>query len=153
LQSTPCLLDASPLELCPRVEHRAACQLGEWQVAQAIEGKLATYSDEAKQKGASMYVDEARTNLLHMQGVRLALSGDLAAAEKAFSEADDQLSYHNSFVGLFKLYNRLFLVETLLAQGRDAEGHQLLAKVRAVNPWLVASFEESGLKLMGLPRG
>jgi hypothetical protein len=88
-----------------------------------------------------------------MQGVRLALSGDLAGAEKTFTEVDGMLSYYNSFVGLFKLYNRLFLVETLLAQHRDAEAHQLLAKVRAVNPWLVARFEESGLKLMGLPRG
>ncbi len=153
LQTSPCVLDASPLDLCTRVEHRAACQLGDWPVAEAIEAKLQAYADESKAKGASMYVDEARTNLLHMQGVRLALSGDLAAAEKAFTEADGNLAYYNSFVGLFKLYNRLFLVETLLAQGRDAEAHQLLAKVRAVNPWLVASFEESGLKLMGLPRG
>jgi len=52
-----------------------------------------------------------------------------------------------------KLFNRLFLVETLLADGRDADAHKLLATVRAVNPWLVARFEESGLKMMGLPRG
>jgi tetratricopeptide (TPR) repeat protein len=153
LQSTPCMLDGSPADLCTQVEHRAACQLGEWQVAQAIETKLQAYVDETKAKSESMKVDEAKTTLLHMQGVRLALSGDLTAAEKAFSEVDDRISYHDSFVGLFKLYNRLFLVETLLAQGRDADAHQLLAKVRAVNPWLVASFEESGLKLMGLPRG
>ena len=150
-----CARDSSPLDICPRVGHRAACQLGDWDVAKAYEAKLEAYLNESKEKGESekMHADEARTNLLHMQGVRLALSGDLAGAEKAFTEVDGMLSYYNSFVGLFKLYNRLFLVETLLAQQRDAEAHQMLAKVRAVNPWLVARFEESGLKLMGLPRG
>ena len=153
LQTSPCVLDAEPTHIGSTVVHRAACQLGEWKVAQAIEDKASAYLDEKKGEGASMNLDEARPDLLNMQGVRLALSGDLTAAEKAFSEVDGMLAYYNSFVGLFKLYNRLFLVETLLAQGRDAEAHQLLAKVRAVNPWLVASFEESGLKLMGLPRG
>jgi len=153
LQSSPCLSDASMNDFCPRITHRAACQLGEWDVAQAIEAKLEAHRDEAKKKGEAMKVDEATPSLLHLQGVRLALSGDRAGAEKAFTEADAQLTYHNSFVGLFKLYNRLFLVETLLSQGRDAEAHQLLAKVRAVNPWLVTRFEEGDLTLLGLPRG
>jgi len=153
LQTSPCVLDASPVHIGSRVVHRAACQLGEWKVAQAIEDKASAYLDEMKGKGAAMDADEARLDLLNMQGVRLALSGDLTAAEKAFSEADANLAYHNSFVGVFKLVNRLFLVETLLAQGRDAEAHQLLAKVRAVNPWLVTHFEENGLAMLGLPRG
>lgn len=150
-----CISDSSPLDLCFLVGHRAACQLGDWQAALAAEDALEAYLNESKEKGGSekMRADEARTDLLHMQGVRLALSGDLAGAEKNFTEVDGMLSYYNSFVGLFKLYNRLYLVETLLAQHRDAEAHQMLAKVRAVNPWLVARFEESGLKLLGLPRG
>lgn len=150
-----CARDSSPLDLCPRVGHRAACQVGDWQAAQAAEDALEAYLNESKGKGESekMSADEVRANLLHMQGVRLALSGDLAGAEKAFAEVDGTLAYHNSFVGLFKLFNRLFLVETLLAQHRDAEAHQMLAKVRAVNPWLVARFEESGLEFLGLPRG
>jgi len=153
LQSTPCLNDASMTDFCPRITHRAACQLGEWEVARAIEAKVEAYRDEAKEKGEAMKVDDSMPSLLHLQGVRLALSGDRAAAEKAFAEADARLTYHNSFIGLFKLYNRLFLVETLLAEGRDGEAHQLLAKVRAVNPWLVTRFEEDGLTLLGLPRG
>jgi tetratricopeptide (TPR) repeat protein len=151
--SATCAHDSSPLDVCPRVAHRAACQLGDWQAAQAAEDALGAFLSKIKETGESMQVEEASTTLLHMQGVRLALSGDLAGAEKAFTEVDGLLSYYNSFVGLFKLYNRLFLVETLLAQHRDAEAHQMLAKVRAVNPWLVTRFEESGLKLMGLPRG
>jgi len=153
LQSSPCLSDMSPSEICPRIEHRAACQLGEWQLAQDIEAKAKAYLDQARASRETMSREEGMTPLLHMQGVRLALSGDLAGAEKAFTEVDTNLAYYNCFVGVGKLFNRLFLVETLLAQGRDAEAHQLLAKVRAVNPWLVARFEESGLKMMGLPRG
>jgi hypothetical protein len=88
-----------------------------------------------------------------MQGVRQALSGDLGAAEKSFRDADAHLTYRESGLGMFKLYNRMFLVETYLAQGRDAEAHKLLAKVRAVNPVIVADFEENGFQLMGLSRG
>jgi len=148
-----CARDDSPLDLCFRVGHRAACQSGDWQAAQAAEDAVEAYLNESKEKGESMHADESKTIRLQMQGVRLALSGDLTGAEKAFTEADAQLTYHNSFVGLFKLLNRLFLVETLLAEGRDAEAHQLLAKVRAVNPWLVTRFEEGDLTLLGLPRG
>lgn len=150
-----CASGSSSLDMCHRVAHRAACQVGDWQAARAAEDALQAFLNEAKEKSESdkMMVAEGRSTLLHMQGVRIALSGDLAGAEKAFTEVDGMLEYHNSFVGVFKLYNRLFLVETLLAQHRDADAHQMLAKVRAVNPWLVARFEESGLKLMGLPRG
>jgi tetratricopeptide (TPR) repeat protein len=152
LQSSPCLSDVNPSEICPRVEHRAACQLGEWQLAQDIEARAKTYLDQARTQGETMSHDEGMAPLLHMQGVRLALSGDLAGAEKAVAEVDANLVYYNSYVGMGKLFNRLLLVETLLAEGRTADAHQLLAKVRAVNPWLVAGFEESGLQMMGLPR-
>ena len=91
--------------------------------------------------------------LYHFEGVRLALSGDLEGAEKAFGNADASLTYRDSGIGMFKLFNRTFLVETLLAQGKDAEAHKLLAQVRAVNPVMVAGFEEHGLKMMGLDRG
>jgi hypothetical protein len=88
-----------------------------------------------------------------MQGVRLALQGDLETAETKFRTADEQLTYRESRSGLFKLGNRLLLVETLFAQGRDAEAHKLLAKVRSVNPAIVEEFEENGLKSLGLERG
>ncbi|PWB73646.1 MAG: hypothetical protein C3F15_09135 [Holophagae bacterium] len=153
LRSSPCLSEVTPSEICPRIEHRAACQLGEWQLAQDIEAKAKAYLDQARASRETMSHEEGMTPLLHMQGVRLALSGDFAAAEKAFSQVDANLAYTNSYVGMGKLFNRLYLVETLLADGRDADAHKLLAEVRAVNPWLVARFEESGLKMMGLPRG
>ena len=98
-------------------------------------------------------MEEAWPTLLHMQGVRLALQGEFEEAEGKLRDADSQLTYRESGAGLFKLRNRLLLVETLFAQGHDAEAHKLLAQVRAVNSAVVGEFEENGLKVLGLERG
>ena len=47
----------------------------------------------------------------------------------------------------------MILAEVLLADDQDAEAHGLLSKVRSVNPLLVAEFEDTGLKMLGLDRG
>jgi hypothetical protein len=96
--------------------------------------------------------DEMTPALQFMRGTRLALSGDLEAAEKVFQTVDGSVSYRNSGLGMLKLYNRVLLVETLLSLGHDAEAHKLLAQVRAVNPVIASEFEEDGLKIMGLSR-
>jgi hypothetical protein len=62
------------------------------------------------------------------------------------------MTYIQAANGLFKLTNRLILVETLLASGMDGEAHKVLSQVRSVNPRLVESFEEHGLKILGLER-
>lgn len=152
-QDGDCFDDEHPYDLPHRVTHRAACQLGEWELAATIEETLSGFVEKARESGSSESFD-AMTNLLyHLEGVRLALSGDLEGAEKAFGNADAGLTYRDSGLGMYKVFNRLFLVETLLARGKDAEAHKLLAKVRAVNPVSVAEFEEHGLKMMGLGRG
>lgn len=153
LASSECVTEDYPHGYVSRAVHRAASQTGEWQVAEDLESRLESFLDKAKDAGESSKYDEARPALLHMQGVRLALSGQLEAAADALSAADAHLTYQNSGVGLFKLENRLFLVETLLALHRDAEAHKLLARVRAVNPTMTAEFEEAGLTALGLPRG
>jgi hypothetical protein len=146
-----CARDSAPLDVCPRVGHRAACQRGDWQAAKAAEDALETYLNESKGKGESEKMPPTKRG--RPAPCRSPLARRVTRGGREAIEVDGMLSYYNSFVGLFKLYNRLFLVETLVAQHRDAEAHQMLAKVRAVNPWLVARFEESGLKLLGLPRG
>ena len=152
LASSECVQESYAYDFVARAIHRAASQLGEWQVAADAETRLQAFLEAAKKKGESAKFDEAMPTMLHMQGVRLALSGDLAGAERAFNDADAHLTYQNSGVGLFKLYNRLMLVETLLSQQRDADAHKLLAKVRSVNPTIVSDFEEAGLRLLRLPR-
>jgi Tfp pilus assembly protein PilF len=152
MRDSECMKDLHPASHPWMATHRAASQLGDWDLAleieQAVEEKIAS----AKGEGTSEKFNQVGSALLYMKGVRLALSGDLAEAEKSFRSADEQLTYRNSNVGLFKIFNRLFLVETMLSLGRDAEAHKLLAQVRAVNPVMVSEFEEDGLKIMGLDR-
>ena len=63
------------------------------------------------------------------------------------------MSYIEAPFAIFKLHNRLVLAELLFADGRDAEAHGLLAKIRGVNPLWVAEFQDSGFKMLGLDRG
>ncbi len=150
---SPCVEKAYPASYVATAVHRAACEVDEWKTAGIFESRLEERLDKAKEEGVEKSMAETWPTLLHMQGVRLALQGDLGQAEEKFRSADAQLTYRESVSGLFKLRNRLLLVETLFAQGRDAEAHHLLANVRTVNPAIVGEFEENGLKFLGLERG
>lgn len=135
------------------VTHTAACKLGEWEIARGIEDQFAEWIDKASQSGNRKSVMSLKGGIAHMEGVRMALQGDLAGAEQRLREADEELMYTEAGVAMYKLYNRVFLAEILLAQGKDAEAHQLLAKVRSVNPTLVAEFEDAGHSVIGLRHG
>lgn len=132
--------------------HLAASKLGNWELAEAMEAgaqQLLEKAAKAPDRRSSMAV---RGILLHMEGVRLALQGDLESAEAKLREADESLTYMETGIAIFKLQNRLALSEVLLAGGQDADAHALLSKVRSVNPVLVAEFEDAGLKELGLKR-
>jgi Flp pilus assembly protein TadD len=130
--------------------HRAACVLGQWDVAGAIEDTTAGYLAEVGDSAQRKDVAALSAMLAHMEGVRHAVNEDLEAAEQSFLVADRHLSYIAAGTGMYKLYNRMLLVETLFAAGRDGDAHQLLSKVRSVNPNLVRNFEDAGLSLLGL---
>jgi tetratricopeptide (TPR) repeat protein len=147
-----CLEKGRADEYTVMVGHRAACQLGDWERAEAIEKRVRDYLNEAHSMGSEKSSDSAAPMLLHLEGVRLAVQGDFVEAEKRFRAADAELSFREASVGLFKLRNLTMLAETLLAKGDDAAAHQLLAKVRSVNPMVVADFEETGLNSLGLER-
>ena len=133
--------------------HFAASKLGDWEMAMAMEVEAANLLEKVEESGAEKDAMTVRGAFLHMQGVRLALQGDYAEAEKMLRAADDGLTYVEAGVGMYKLFNRMILAEVLLADGQDAEAHGLLIKVRGVNPVMVAEFEDSGLKTIGLDRG
>ena len=109
---------------------------------------LAKVEESANEKSAM----NLRGALLHMQGVRLALQGDYAEAEEKLQKADEGLTYMETGTAIYKLINRMVLAEVLLADGKDADAHGLLSKVRAVNPVMVAEFEDAGMKSLGLER-
>jgi tetratricopeptide (TPR) repeat protein len=129
--------------------HHAACKRGDWLRAEQIEARF-----EPADKGAESDDEHAKLKpsavQQHLRGVRLALQGDLEAAEQNLRDADANLGYTNAGTGIYKLSNRLCLVEVLFAQGRDAEAHKLLTKVRTVNPELAQEFEDQGMHYLGL---
>ena len=133
--------------------HFAACKLGDWEKAMEMELETANLLEKVEEHAAEKDIMTLRGAFLHMQGVRLALQGEYEEAEEKLRAADKGLTYVEAGVGMYKLFNRMILAEVLLASGQDAEAHGLLTKVRGVNPVMVAEFEDSGLKTIGLDRG
>jgi tetratricopeptide (TPR) repeat protein len=133
--------------------HRAACETGDWRMARTIEDEAMGLLIDAEKDGNGELVRAFRAGLLHMQGIRAAFEGDLPAAQQRFQAADELLTFIAVDDGMYKLYNRMLLAETLLTDGKDAEAHSLLASIRSVNPAMVEDFEESGFRFLGLDRG
>jgi tetratricopeptide (TPR) repeat protein len=134
--------------------HYAASQLGNWEMAMELELEAANIIARMEEDaGMNKETGLLRAVYLHMQGVRLALQGEYGEATEMLEAADKSINYMEAPGAMFKLFNRTVIAEVLLADGRDAEAHKLLTKVRAVNPVLVAEFEDAGLKELGLERG
>ena len=133
--------------------HFAASKLGDWETAMAMEVEAANILEKVEESDSEKDAMTVRGAFLHMQGVRLALQGKYEEAEEKLRAADKGLTYVEAGTGMYKLFNRMILAEVLLAGGQDAEAHSLLSKVRGVNPVMVAEFEQSGLKTIGLDRG
>jgi tetratricopeptide (TPR) repeat protein len=132
--------------------HLAACQVENWELAEAIEESVRRSLEEARSRGAATTFDRIWPRLLHLEGVRLAMLGELEEAEKRFRDADANLTFKGPDTGLLKLRNQTLLVETLMARSEDAAAHRLLAKIRTVNPAIVDDFEETGFGFLGLER-
>jgi hypothetical protein len=133
--------------------HLAARELGEWETARTIESEapklLARFEERAMPK-ESMTL---RAGIDHLEGLRMAFQGDVEVVPDKLCAADETLTCGEAGTAIFKLYNRMILTELLLADGKDAKAHVLLAKTRGVNPMWVAKFEDAGLKVIGLERG
>jgi Flp pilus assembly protein TadD len=151
-ETSKCVAKSKP-NFATVTTHRAACELGEWEAAESIEREVEELLHEVEGSARSKDLQRLRAAVAHMRGVRFALQGDYSAAEEQLRLADQGLTYIEAGNSIYKLYNRMILAELLLADGRDAEAHTLLSKVRGVNPTWVAAFEESGLKILGLARG
>ncbi len=138
--------------LAALVTHRAACRTGDWETARAIEDEASGVLARAESAGDREGIAGLRAAIHHMHGIRLATAGDLDAATENLRAADNQLGFIRVDLGMYKLFNRMVLVETLLANGNDVEAHKLLAEIRRVNPTMVDDFESSGLTVLGLGR-
>jgi tetratricopeptide (TPR) repeat protein len=133
--------------------HLAACELERWETAEAIEAEVEEIFAKAEESAGPKDLGRLYAAIEHMRGVRLALQGDYASAAEKLRSADQTLTYIEVGSAIFKLYNQMIIAELLLADGKDADAHELMSKVRGVNPEWVAEFEESGHKVLGLKRG
>lgn len=137
--------------LGPLASHRVACRIGDWSAAgllQARVRRMLTRSDLE----SPVRPGDVRAALAHMEGVRLALRGQLEDAEAVLEAADRSCGFTNAEIGIFKLTNRVLLAEVLLAQGREGEGHRLLNQVESINPALVERFQLNQISWLGLGR-
>lgn len=134
------------------ITHRAACKTGDWEVARELEDDAAGLLLEVEKSGNDDAILVAQATVLHMQGVRLATQKDFAAAVERFRAVDERLSFMLVGQGMEKLYNRLLEAETLLAAGKDAEAHKVIAHVRSINPEMVGEFEDTRFRYLGLER-
>jgi tetratricopeptide (TPR) repeat protein len=149
-EDSPCL-EGHSASYAQIMKHRAAMELGDIETALSIEEKMET-SLSAAEKISKLEKPMILGALSHLRAVRMALQGDHQEAIEAFRNADENMTYIQAGNGLFKLQNRIFLVETLFAAGRDADAHKVLSKVRSVNSGYAQEFEEKGLKVLGLER-
>jgi len=149
-------VEKTDLNYAKSITHLAACEIGDWDTALFIEGGAQERMAEFKSKGIDIgdrNMEFLQAAIENLQGVRLALQGDYAEAEELLRAADARLNYMEVDVAILKLQIRMILAELLLATGQDAEAHELVAKVRSVNPVWTAEFQDSGFKMLGLDRG
>ncbi len=147
---TPCVAELGPADGAVVITHRAACLVGRWELADRLEERVRAAVEEKGAKVGKLDREVLEATLAHMESVRAAVEGRLGDAVARCRAADDGLSYSGAALGVFKLVNRLVLVELLRAKGDEIEAHRVLSQVRAVNPALVGTFEERGLSLLGL---
>jgi len=151
-RDTDCVTGLSP-GYATIITHRAACRLGDWETVQKLEDAADGALLDAERSGDEEKIAAIQATIHHLQGVRFARQGDFTTAQDRLRAADRRLTFLQTHQGIFKLYNQMILVETLLADGQDAQAHQLLAEIRGTNPPMVAEFERSRFRLLGLDRG
>ncbi len=114
-EDSPCL-EGHSSGYAEVMKHLAAMQLDDVETALAIEDKVEKALSAAKEV-RMLDMPMIMGTLSHLQGVRMAVQGDLEGAIAAFWEADENITYIPAESGMFKLYNRLYLVEALFAAG------------------------------------
>jgi len=131
---TRCTTDRSRRSLRAQI-HRAACLVGDFELAIQKEEELAKLLDELNEVqhqeasfGSALYE--------HLVAVRLAVSGDVEGAVDRLRAADKIARFRGDGEGIFKLWNRLCLIAVLERTGRVEEAETVLQSVRKVNPIL-----------------
>jgi tetratricopeptide (TPR) repeat protein len=124
--------------------HRAACETDD--LPRALSVETAIERAAGLQGESRSIVDHNLLAFLEqMRAVRNIHDGELEAAIRGLSVADDNLTYAGCFLGVHKLWNRMMMVEVLRKQGLDPAARELLNETRIVNPPLVLAYQNVGL--------
>jgi len=130
------------------VGHEAALRTGRREEALALEEKHRQAVAEASERPAQQRVISAM--LAHMEGTRLMIEGKPAEAAKRFEETDRLIPYWQaSGLSALKLKNQLDLAASLATAGQIEKAHQVLDRVRSVNPRVIEHYEGPDLGPMG----
>lgn len=124
--------------------HLGALHLGDLELARRLEdSEPIAAAGEMRMK--QEYSESA--DLLSLKGTRLLAEGQPESAVEELREADDLLDYWGLGAGMYKVYNRLLLVEALRRSGETAAADQLLSEVGSVNPAMAAIYQDGDLSI------
>ncbi len=126
--------------------HHAACRLGRWDMALAIETRVGELIKNNESEEMRTYTSLLQPMAHHMTGIRLILQDDFIGGIEELTLADQQLTYVTAGIGILKLSNRLDLASALKNAGRTSEAYSLIDKVRAINPEIVMQYEEHTIR-------
>lgn len=127
----------------PWLPHFGALMVGDFELAETIEGELEILVEKYAEK------KPLGGDLELLRGLRHLAEGRAAEAEAALRRADDGLLYRNLGIGRFKLFTRLALAEALRRQGKAAETQRVIEEVAAVNPHYAEVYRSGELPLPG----
>jgi tetratricopeptide (TPR) repeat protein len=125
--------------------HRVALATGRDTEAQRMEEALHDYFELLASAELPVYTAFYAAVQAHMEGVRLASMGNLAAAAESFEAVDKRLGYWGGDRASFKLFNRLNWMYALESSGKTARAEALRRKIEAINPRFLDDFQASDL--------
>ncbi len=108
--------------------HRSSLLTGQWAVADVVEKDVEILSQQDKYRGK----DSPKVLLIKLRGDRRIAEGDHEGLEM-LAKVDQELIYHGSDLGIFKLLNQMDLGRSLQDMGFAEESERVYTRVSAIN--------------------
>lgn len=129
--------------------HRLALLSGREDVAAAEEEAWRDLAEKSSRYEGKM--GGPRSQLLHIEGVRLLSEGDPVQAAERFRQADEYIHFWGLGDGRLKLFNQMNLAIALERAGDEAGARTVLDAAREVNPRWVEHYPEIRERTPGPP--
>jgi tetratricopeptide (TPR) repeat protein len=129
--------------------HRLALLSGREDVAAAEQEAWRDLAEKSSRYEGKM--GGPRSQLLHIEGVRLLAEGDPVQAAERFRQADEYIHFWGLADGRLKLFNLMNLAIALERAGDEAGARKVLDAVREVNPRWAEHYPEIRERTPGRP--